>query len=407
MAIKVECPECDKGYRLPDEAAGKKFRCKVCDTMIGVPQDEIIDITDAVIEDDVPRRVRREPAGKKTTKRKKSKSRPTSVWATPTPWIGLAGAGILGLCVLIGLLTLRPNSAATPGPSQPPVPLAQIPIPTFPDLGTPRILQPSGVRMWFVQMPPAAGPGQSMAMRLYLPPADAPEHSIPCVLVAPAGTNLLVGNNMDADDYHAETLPYAEAGMAVVFYSLDGGVADMDTASNATFAAAYQQFRAAQAGVVNGRNALEFALAKVPQVDPRRIYTAGHSSAGTVSLLMAEHEPRLAGSIAYAACSDVETRLAPAARDWTIRSLLPDLKDFMKQSSPKTHVAQVGCPVFLFHASDDSNVPVTESQAFSQQLKAAGKTVEFQTVPTGDHYDSMVQAGIPRAINWLKQQSPK
>ena len=84
-----------------------------------------------------------------------------------------------------------------------------------------------------------------------------------------------------------------------------------------------------------------------------------------------------------------------------MRQLLTDLPNFLKQSSPKTHVARVGCPVFLFHASDDGNVMVTESQAYAQQLKAAGKSVEFQTVPTGDHYDSMVNQGIPQAIAWL------
>jgi dipeptidyl aminopeptidase/acylaminoacyl peptidase len=259
--------------------------------------------------------------------------------------------------------------------------------------------------MWFIQMPPLPVPGGSMGMRLYLPPTDAPPQSIPCVLVAPAGTNLLVGCDMDADDYHDETLPYAEAGMAVVFYSLDGGL-DMEEASNSEFTAAYRKFRAAHAGVVNGRNALEFVLRKVPQVDPRRIYTAGHSSAGTVSLLMAEHEPRLAGAIAYAPCTDVETRLQEISNNWILRSSFPDLKSFLKQSSPKTHVSHVGCPLFLFHASDDSNVPVSETNAFATQLRAAGKAVEFHTVPTGDHYDSMIQAGIPKAIEWLKQKNP-
>lgn len=400
MAIKVECPQCDKAYRLPDESAGKKFRCKACSAVITVPaaEDVEVDISDDVIEEDDPP-VRRKTAGNKP-KRKKSKPAPQGI--SPLVWIGGgAGAVVLFACVLVGLIGGRSSRSAVPVATvDAPFPVATVSTPTFPDLGTPRILQPSGVRMWFVKMPPAAGPGQSMAMRVYLPPTDGADHSIPCVLVAPAGTNLLVGNDMDADDYHAETLPYAEAGMAVIFYSLDGGV-DMDQATDAQFAAAYQKFRAAQAGVVNGRNALEFVLAKVPQVDPRKIYTAGHSSAGTVSLLMAEHEPRLAGAIAYAPCTDVETRLAEAVANRAMRNLLTDLPNFLKQSSPKTHVAQVGCPVFLFHANDDSNVMVTESHAFAQQLKGAGKTVEFQTVPTGDHYDSMVRQGIPQAIAWL------
>jgi dipeptidyl aminopeptidase/acylaminoacyl peptidase len=59
--------------------------------------------------------------------------------------------------------------------------------------------------------------------------------------------------------------------------------------------------------------------------------------------------------------------------------------------------------VFVFHANDDSNVNVSESRDFVQRLKTAGKQVEFMTVPSGDHYDSMVQEGIPAAIDWLKR----
>jgi dipeptidyl aminopeptidase/acylaminoacyl peptidase len=120
---------------------------------------------------------------------------------------------------------------------------------------------------------------------------------------------------------------------------------------------------------------------------------------------MSQHEPRLAGSIAYAACSDVELRLAPATSNSTIRRLFTDVTNFVKQSSPKTHVANTNCPVFLFHAADDSNVPLSESQAYEQQLKAVGKTVEFRTVPTGNHYDSMVKRGVPMAVQWLKKQT--
>ncbi len=406
MTINIDCPECDKTYRLPDSAAGKKFRCKECETAISVPLDDVEEL-DYADEDEPP--VRRKPAAKKP---KRKKSKPSSIWSTPLPWIGIGGGGFLALILLVAIVSAgrkigSNTSVASTGQADALFPVAQVPVPSFPELTAPRILQPSGVRMWFVKLPPSSTPGHSMAFRVYLPPTDAPDRSLPCVLVAPAGSNLLVGNDMDADDYHAETLPYAEAGMAVIFYSLDGGLADLQNASNAQLKAGYTKFRAAHAGVVDGRNALEYVVAKLPQVDPKKIYTAGHSSAGTVSLLMAEHEPRLAGSIAYAPCTDVEARLADAVSNWTVRSLLPDLQNFLKQSSPKTHVSHIGCPVFVFHANDDSNVNVSESRDFVNRLKAAGKQVDFQTVPFGDHYDSMVKQGIPAAISWLKQQNSK
>ena len=76
------------------------------------------------------------------------------------------------------------------------------------------------------------GPGEATQMNVYLPPGEHADRSIGCVLVAPAGTNLLVGNSMDGEDYHDETLPYAEAGFLTIQYSLDGPVADLETVSD-------------------------------------------------------------------------------------------------------------------------------------------------------------------------------
>ena len=192
--------------------------------------------------------------------------------------------------------------------------------------------------------------------------------------------------------------------MAVVFYSIDGGVDDLESASNSEFLAGYNKFRAAGAGVVNGRNALEYVLAKVPQVDPKRIYCAGHSSAGTLSLLLAQHEPRIRACVAFAAASDVEKRLEEVTSNFAMRQMFPGLVEFVKQSSPKTHVAEFQCPVFLFHALDDGNVPASDSRAFAAALQNAGKQVTLRTVPIGNHYQSMIDQGIPQAIAWLQQE---
>ena len=35
--IKTKCGSCDKSYKLPDSAAGKKFKCKSCDAVIAIP----------------------------------------------------------------------------------------------------------------------------------------------------------------------------------------------------------------------------------------------------------------------------------------------------------------------------------------------------------------------------------
>ncbi|MEQ1843104.1 MAG: hypothetical protein ABL994_22095, partial [Verrucomicrobiales bacterium] len=62
----------------------------------------------------------------------------------------------------------------------------------------------------------------------------------------------------------------------------------------------------------------------------------------------------------------------------------------------------VQCPVFIFNAKDDDNVMAESVTAYVERLKQGGKAVEHIEVPTGGHYDSMLEEGIPQAIKWLK-----
>jgi dienelactone hydrolase len=391
MAIPAKCDSCGHTYNIQDRFAGEELPCKYCGDYFYVP--EVSRRSSQKPRDDFPSRSR--SSGKRSSGKRSSGGRQ---WPLA---LGIIAVTVIGCGLLIwSLLSTSddPNAAGADGR----FPLASVPVPEFPPLPPPHQRHASGADIYFVNLRDtgrgSSTPGHQMAMRVYLPPGNHAAKSLGCVLVAPAGTNLLRGNAMDTDNYHAETLPYVEAGYAVVFYSIDGHLLSPDTANNAQYARAYKEFKAAHAGVVNGRNALEFVLAKLPAVDPARIYCAGHSSAGVLSLLLAEHEPRIKGCIAYAAASDVELRLKDVTNDSQIELLLPDLKAFLKQSSPKTHTRHFACPVFLFHALDDSNEPFQTSEAFAAKLRAEGKNIVYQTSPTGDHYDSMIDTGIPKAI---------
>jgi hypothetical protein len=43
------------------------------------------------------------------------------------------------------------------------------------------------------------------------------------------------------------------------------------------------------------------------------------------------------------------------------------------------------------------------SQRFVEQARAHNQQVEYIEVESGDHYDSMIEGGIPRAVQWLKK----
>jgi acetyl esterase/lipase len=408
MAIRATCDSCFREYQIKDHLAGKLLPCKSCGEKFHVPrrrESSCDDDFDEPRDFPKPRRSRPSP--------RRGRSRKQSFNYVPLIVGGVIVAGI-GLIAAIGIYAWNaidadgdPPAVAANSPDAP-FEVAEAALPSFPELGNPIRQLPGGTALHFVDFNRVSqsnsGPGTSMKMRVYLPPGEHQPGSIPCMLVAPAGTNLLVGNDMDADDYHDETLPYAQAGMAVVFYSIDGGVDDLESASNSKFLAGYKKFRAAGAGVVNGRNALEYVLAKVPPVDPKRIYCAGHSSAGTLSLLLAQHEPRIRACVAYAAATDVEKRLEEVTTNFPMRQMFPGLVEFVKQSSPKTHIAEFQCSVFLFHALDDGNVPASDSRTFAAALRSAGKQVTLRNVPIGNHYQSMIEKGIPQAIAWLQRE---
>ncbi len=419
MQLRIACTQCATELLVPGTAAGKAARCPGCQAAVKVPlyfvAKPIATPKPAYNNAHVPA-YSQAPAYQPTysyptstgTNTKKSKSKRSSTSSGSGGirilMIALACIGILfvgGMVLVVGLAYVGKQTIATLSPSS-------IPVPQLPDLGVATTIPGTNSTFQFIQIKQGSGPGKTMQFRVYLPIAQSPAQSIPCVLLAPAGTNLLHGNPLDADNYHDEALPYSEAGMAVVCFSLDGEMTVDQSAGERPYmlalSVAYRQFIAAKAGVVNGRNALEFALAKLPQVNPKMIYSAGHSSAGTVSLLMAANDERLAGAIAFAPATDLNIRLDGLAQDRTARSLLPGISAYLRTGSPITYVDRYKCPLFVFHARDDSNEPFQNTEKFVNKLKAHSAKVEFAVVNSGDHYDSMIQSGIPQAINWIRSQ---
>jgi dipeptidyl aminopeptidase/acylaminoacyl peptidase len=238
--------------------------------------------------------------------------------------------------------------------------------------------------------------GSTEHLWIYLPVASHTA-KIPCILIAPAGSPLVYGMNLGDGD-RPEHLPYVHAGYAVVAYSLSGPLADASSVLQIIKAA--QEFRKADAGAADAKIALNYALAHVPQIDSKRIYTAGHSSAGTVALLVAESDPRIAACIAYAPCCNVPGRLGPEMLQ-SLDSAIPGEADFLAKYSPDARLITLSCPVFLFHADDDANVPAKEVEAFFDKVQQTNLHVTYSHVKSGGHYESMLHDGIPQAISWL------
>ena len=236
---------------------------------------------------------------------------------------------------------------------------------------------------------------------IYVPEGLGKRDKVPCVLIAPAGTAMWHGLGLALGD-RPEHLPYAEAGCVVVAYSISGPV--VDEPADEEFDEALASFLAAEGGVANAKMALDYALEKVPAIDPKQIYTAGHSSAGALSIQVAQSDRRVDGCIAFAPVTDLEAQLGSMA-DYLIEDFeQPELKQYIGAASPLKRVERLKCRTFLHHAEDDWAVPIDQTRAFAKALEEAGnEQVELLVSAEGGHYDSMIEA-IPEAIAWIRSE---
>jgi|GEM_PF-4300168 len=238
-------------------------------------------------------------------------------------------------------------------------------------------------------------PGSTNRAWVYWP-IDKESEKLVTVLISPAGSRLFHGMSLSPED-EAEFLPYAEAGMAVVAFETSGslGEDDSDFARNA----AIDKFLAAKGGVLDAAQALKTAAARFPCVDPARVYCAGHSSAGTLALQLAQASGSFKGCVAYAPTPDLGsvtsflTIIAPEK--------LEAFSDFASDWSPRRHVDELKCPVMIFHAKDDSVVHSSDIRRYVDALADARKPHTFIQAESGDHYESMIRDGIPRGIAWI------
>ncbi len=307
--------------------------------------------------------------------------------------LALANAALLAFLGLIGCNRIN-------GPAQPSAPQAIVTpdAASFPPLGPAQLVEPGVIlKETFI------GPNK---IWVYLPMREAAAGTLPCVLIAPAGTPLYFGMDLQKSDRREHT-PYVREGFAVVAYSISGPVADWK--SQTQVLAGAQAYKDAQAGFKDAEQALAFALSRVPAIDPKRIYVAGHSSAATLSLLVAENEPRVAGCIAYAPCTDVRRHLT-SLTIWRMDSQIPGFGAFIDQTSPINGTSRLRCPLFLFQAQDDTVESIADSAMFAAEVEKTNPNVNFVQPPMGayakasrgGHYTSMIQEGIPKAIQWLK-----
>lgn len=388
--IDFYCTQCGRPIQVAEQFAGRSVRCPRCGREMVAPL--VLNATSTVSAKPVmapapppaftpkpfaPRRLRR-------------------LWVFGVIWVIF-----LMFCVIKAFMAAPVMQSATmvaPASVATQAPYASAP--QFPDLPSPIHLA-NQVNLYPLDFT-GTGAGLPMHARLYLPAGYHSDSSLPCVFIAPAGTRLIYGAALGNDD-SPEHLPYVHAGFAVMAYELSGSFNQPQNASvkYRDLRNPIYQFMSADGGLANARLAMNYVLSKVPQVDPNRLYAAGHSSAGTMALNLAAADSRIRAVAAYAPATDVVGYWGKHLDD--LNRAVPGSASLAARVSPLQHVTQFNCPVFLFHADDDRTVSTADAQRFVDAMDSAGKSIEFRRVPAGGHYDSMIREGIPDGISFFLQ----
>lgn len=77
--------------------------------------------------------------------------------------------------------------------------------------------------------------------------------------------------------------------------------------------------------------------------------------------------------------------------------------------APVRQAVKASCPILLIHGTDDTVVPINQSQRMESALKAAGKPVEFVTYKGQDHWETVGSARIEMmkaAMTFLAKYNP-
>ena len=161
------------------------------------------------------------------------------------------------------------------------------------------------------------------------------------------------------------------------------------------------------------------ALARQGVVDPKRACIVGGSYGGYAALagVTIEHG-RYRCAVSVAGLADLarfqtwvgdrhggDMRAISFWRELMGASAGQDLKEI----SPQRLADRADAPILLIHGLDDTVVPIEQSQAMERALKAAGKPVEFVTMPGEDHWLSREvtrQVMLTAAVAFVQKHNP-
>jgi dipeptidyl aminopeptidase/acylaminoacyl peptidase len=139
-------------------------------------------------------------------------------------------------------------------------------------------------------------------------------------------------------------------------------------------------------------------VASLPYVDPSRVYIAGHSVGGTLTMLVAMVPSRYSAAAALSGAPDQRKFAREDTPDWKVFDW-SDSREF-ELRSPLEFSSSIRCPLYLF-AGDQENWCIADNRELANRAAGFGKNCVFTTVP-GDHLISKPEA-ILRSLELFEQ----
>jgi dienelactone hydrolase len=140
------------------------------------------------------------------------------------------------------------------------------------------------------------------------------------------------------------------------------------------------------------------ALAKMPGVDPNRIFVAGHSVGGTLAMLSAMTSKRFLACASFSGSPDqpVWVREQEGVAPFDI-----DDMNEMAMRSPLAYPKSFKCPARLYWG-DDELIFKFSTQRLAKKASAAGMDVRAIEI-AGDHMTA-IEPAMRQAVTFFQQQ---
>ena len=149
--------------------------------------------------------------------------------------------------------------------------------------------------------------------------------------------------------------------------------------------------------------AAEF-LGDHPSVDPARVFLAGHSAGGTLTLLAVEASSRFRAAASFNASPDQQLLYdGSATKPGNHAEVVfnPEDSRELQVRSPLAYVYSVKSPVRLYYSYEASVIAQRPSQRFAELARARGVDAEASRV-WGSHMSHVTRA-MPRSVAFFKR----